>query len=130
MNCKICKKESKYLEAHHIIPKSRGGLDISSNLIKLCSSCHGLAHDVSFSNERGGLIKEGVNRSKNKYAIDYIWYSENTNLVEDKMNELYDKDEDKYTLMILLFESGRFTVSHIRDWITNGSVKLKTSITF
>ena len=61
MNCEICKNDVKHLEKHHIIPKSRGGSDDKSNLIMVCSECHGLAHDVSFSNERGGgLIKEKI----------------------------------------------------------------------
>ena len=58
--CKICKTKSNNLENHHIIPKSRGGDDSDCNLIEICSKCHGLAHDVSFSNERGGLTYVNV----------------------------------------------------------------------
>ena len=52
MKCKICEKKTEFLESHHIIPKSRGGTDDKSNLIELCSKCHGLAHNVSFANEQ------------------------------------------------------------------------------
>jgi len=128
--CKICKTKSNHLENHHIIPKSRGGDDSDCNLIKICSKCHGLAHDVSFSNDRGGLIKESILKSKTKEAIAHKWLQENTTLVEEKMTNLYHEDEDKHMLMLLLLERGKFSSFNIKEWFIKGKVTFKTSITF
>lgn len=38
------------LTIHHIIPKSRGGLNHRSNLICLCADCHKKEHVISGSN--------------------------------------------------------------------------------
>ncbi len=130
MKCKLCNKKTKHLELHHIIPKSRGGTNDESNLIKLCPECHGLAHDVSFSRDRGGLIKEGIIKNKIKDEIDRKWLDSNENIVNKKMMDLYNRDKDMYMFMLLLLEQGRFTASHIRKWCEVGKVTFKTSITF
>ena len=129
MKCKLCSKKTKNLELHHIIPKSRGGSDDKTNLIKLCSKCHGLAHDVSFANDRGGLIKEGVNRVKKNYQIDLKWFNDNEDLVNNKMMDLYYIDENKHLFIITLLEQNKITVSHLRKWYEDGKVSFKTSIT-
>jgi len=130
MKCKLCNKKTKHLECHHIIPKSRGGTNDERNLIKLCSVCHALAHDVSFTNERGGLIKEGVINKKTLDKIDRKWLDANENVVLNKMMDLYNRDEDKHMFMLLLIEQGRFTSSHIKKWCEVGKVTFKTTITF
>ncbi len=130
MECEICNKKTKNLELHHIIPKSRGGTDDKNNLIELCSKCHGLAHDVSFANERGGLVKEGVTRKILQDDIDRKWLGDNEGFVNKKMMDLYSKDEDAHSFMLLLLEKGRFRASHIRKWCEVGKVTFKTSITF
>ena len=129
MECKICNKKSENLEIHHIIPKSRGGSDKKSNLIKLCSECHGLAHDVSFINERGGLIKEGIIKIKEKDDIARKWLIDNESLVDKKITELYYKDEDKHMLVCLLLKKGKLKASHIREWVEVGRVSFKTTFT-
>lgn len=35
---------------HHIVPLSRGGNDIPSNIVLLCTECHGKAHDITLRN--------------------------------------------------------------------------------
>ena len=130
MKCKLCNKKTEHLELHHIIPKSRGGTNDESNLIKLCSECHGLAHNVSFSIDRVGLIKEGINKSKIKHEIDKKWLDYNENIVNKKLMDLYNKDEDMHMLMLLLIKQERFTASHIRKWFEVGKVTFKASITF
>ncbi len=50
--CKICARQEE-LEIHHVIPKSRGGLNFLENLITLCTKCHKEVHlgwDMGFSN--------------------------------------------------------------------------------
>jgi hypothetical protein len=36
---------SRFLEIHHIVPRSRGGTHDPANLVTLCSSCHQLWHE-------------------------------------------------------------------------------------
>ena len=70
--------------------------------------------------------------------VDYIdrrstankWIEENTNLVDEKMSNLYYKDEDKHMLMLLLLERGTFSSSKIKEWVIKGRVAFKTKITF
>lgn len=40
--CQVCgkKRQSKSLEVHHIIPRSKGGCDDPTNLVSLCKYCH------------------------------------------------------------------------------------------
>lgn len=41
--CEMCKKAGKLIpaeEVHHIIPLSKGGTHVESNLMSLCTSCH------------------------------------------------------------------------------------------
>tara|TARA_R110000772_G_scaffold208858_1_gene319415 strand:- start:101 stop:496 length:396 start_codon:yes stop_codon:yes gene_type:complete len=130
MKCKLCSKKTEHLELHHIVPISRGGTNNECNIIELCSGCHGLAHDVSFTNERGGLIKEGVIKKKIKDTVDRKWLEDNDSSVQKKMMRLYDKDKDMHVFMLLLLEQGRFNASHIRKWCEVGKVTFKTSITF
>ena len=129
MKCKLCSKKTEHLEIHHIIPKSRGGSDDECNLIKLCTECHGLAHDVCFVNERGGLIKEAIVIKKIQDEVDRKWLDDNEKFVSEKMSKLYNKNKDMYMLMILLLEQGKLTASHIKKWYIENKVTLKTSIT-
>lgn len=44
---------TRFLEAHHLVPRSRGGSNDLDNLICLCSGCHKLLHE----NKAGFLVK-------------------------------------------------------------------------
>ena len=46
--CNRCKKAVplNILELHHIVPKSKLGRDIDSNVELLCKSCHKKIHDI------------------------------------------------------------------------------------
>lgn len=129
LECKICRKKTDYLESHHIVPKSRGGSDDESNLINICVECHGLAHDVSFSNNKSGLVKESFDRRKNQIKIDNKWLDDNLDFVHNKMMDLYDCNEDEHMLLLLLMEKGSITSSHIRKWCEKGKMKLKLHLT-
>jgi GTPase involved in cell partitioning and DNA repair len=131
MNCKICKKDVEHLEKHHIVPKSRGGSDDESNLIMVCNECHGLAHDVSFSNKRGGgLIKEKIKEKNELEKQSRKWLDKNEHLVLNKMNELYQEDEDKHMLTLLLLEMHKIQAYHLADWVLNGKMKIKVQLTY
>lgn len=57
--CQLCEyKIEKVLQVHHIVEKSKGGLDIKSNLIVVCPNCHseihaGLIDLLQIENKRG-----------------------------------------------------------------------------
>lgn len=43
--CEICKYSiTEVLTIHHIVERSKGGLDIDSNLLLICRNCHGEIH--------------------------------------------------------------------------------------
>lgn len=59
----------KHLEVHHIIPKSKGGSDDSSNLITLCIRCHAKKH--GFKN-RENKRRRHTRRNQRKRFKKYI----------------------------------------------------------
>lgn len=130
MKCHLCSKETEFLEKHHIIPKSRGGGDTESNLIEVCSDCHSLAHDVSFKNDRGGLVKEGILRAKFRDEMSKKWLVDNEELVNSRLENLYHEDLDKYMLLITLLDLPGFNAQQIREWYETGKTSFKTTITF
>ena len=131
MKCQSCKKETDYLEAHHIVPKSRGGSNEKSNLINLCVNCHSKAHNVDFNNKRGGLQKEGVLRSLEQFKQGKEWLLDirNEKLFDKKLMELYEKDDVKYHLIMGLIHHGKMTSYHIMKYIEEGTVTIRTQIT-
>ena len=131
MKCQSCKKETDYLEAHHIVPKSRGGSNEKSNLINLCVDCHSKAHNVDFNNKRGGLQKEGVLRSLEQFKQGKEWLLDirNEKLFDKKLMELYEKDDLKYHLIIGLIHHGKMTSYHIMKYVEEGNVTIRTQIT-
>ncbi|MCK5378974.1 MAG: HNH endonuclease, partial [Acidobacteria bacterium] len=36
---------TRFLEVHHLTPRTRGGTNVPANLITLCSACHHLWHE-------------------------------------------------------------------------------------
>ncbi|MBK8167202.1 MAG: HNH endonuclease [bacterium] len=36
---------ARFLEVHHVVPRSRGGTNDAANLVTLCSRCHGFVHE-------------------------------------------------------------------------------------
>lgn len=41
--CLYC-AQPRAVDAHHVLPKSRGGDDLMDNLVPLCRRCHGAVH--------------------------------------------------------------------------------------
>lgn len=55
------------LEWHHIVPLSKGGKNIVSNLVPLCSKCHSLVHgrgDNPDGPVLSELIKDGIQKRR------------------------------------------------------------------
>ena len=126
--CKICKVKSDNLEVHHIIPKSRGGTNDKNNLIKICSKCHGLVHNVDFVNERGGLIKESILKTEKELNDSNIWLNKNEHIYFKLMEELLQKDEIKHSLILSLLELNKINSLHIKNWHETGRLKIKISM--
>jgi hypothetical protein len=55
---------SEHLDHHHLVPRSRGGSDHESNVITLCTVCHGKAHDRLQPIDWKLLQNEGRDRAK------------------------------------------------------------------
>jgi 5-methylcytosine-specific restriction endonuclease McrA len=49
---------ARFLEVHHVVPRSRGGTNDAANLVTLCSRCHGYVHE----REAAGLAPDGIER--------------------------------------------------------------------
>ena len=44
--CRVCGLRSSYaLEAHHLVPRDRGGDDVPANIVGLCNECHCLVEE-------------------------------------------------------------------------------------
>ncbi len=60
-SCQLCGKKHTLLEVHHIIWRSRGGLDDENNLITVCHDCHSKIHE--------GLLT--INKKPRKLNLKY-----------------------------------------------------------
>lgn len=57
-NCSVDASEAE-LQYHHIVPLSRGGQDIISNCVTLCSTCHDKTHGVERPTNHAELTRNG-----------------------------------------------------------------------
>jgi len=105
MICTHCKKSSKELHKHHIVPRSRGGTDDDDNIVLLCIDCHGLAHDASFKS-RNGLIASGIQKVRDdQKAFNDLDNGEILEVVGSILDEIYtDADPMGEVLDVLLSE--------------------------
>ena len=51
-------------ELHHIVPLALGGTNNDSNIIQLCSPCHGLVHGKRIKQDISHLTKLGLERAR------------------------------------------------------------------
>lgn len=58
--CRICRVWSVWMEYHHVIFRSQGGTDDTSNVVWLCRRCHNRVHArrvwISGDADPGGLL--------------------------------------------------------------------------
>lgn len=47
--CGSCSYRGPGIERHHIVPLSRGGRNVLSNIISLCEKCHAKRHSHMFT---------------------------------------------------------------------------------
>ena len=127
MTCKLCNKESQYLEVHHIIPKSRGGLDNDNNLINICVVCHGLVHDVKFKGAKGL-----ISTAQKKHKLDFIeaqkWCDENMELINNKMDSILNKDLDEAHFISHLMLNYDFNAINLKEYTLTGTTKIRLTI--
>lgn len=43
--CRICRRRTKNLAKHHLVPRSQGGDDVNDNLVPLCDPWEPWCHD-------------------------------------------------------------------------------------
>lgn len=67
--CALC-GNTKYLQVHHCIARSRGGSSDPQNLICLCADCHALAHGINL-NDYVDQTQETVQQAVTEYLADY-----------------------------------------------------------
>ena len=97
--CKHCNSSVSELHKHHIIPKSRGGVDSPENLISLCLDCHGKAHDVSFKSSTG-VVVEGIKKTKEKDKLaDSLFLNENE-VIDKFLLAIEEADYEMYNFII------------------------------
>ena len=84
------------LHHHHLIPRSRGGNDIESNLITVCQHHHSLIHNFTWRGNLSDLIKAGLQRAKKKGVRVH-----GTKEEMDKLHEIKRKEYLKFCLSLL-----------------------------
>lgn len=68
--------ESGYYETHHILPKHMGGTDVESNLVKMTTKQHVMAHYILYriyknnENKLAYLMKSGQTDEGNKLRVE------------------------------------------------------------
>lgn len=128
LKCKLCNNETDYLEIHHIIPKSRGGLDTENNLINICVDCHGLVHDVSFKRSKG-IISTAIQKNKIDLIDAQKWCDDNSILIENKFDELLNKDIDRLNFIsYLMLNCDGFGAINLKEFVLTDKIKIKNFI--
>lgn len=81
------------VEAHHIVPKSKGGKDTLDNLITLCHSCHESEHGHSIPSKDTSNPRSSISSEKNRRPGQLTAGSESTSKesrVSDTRNDSRD----------------------------------------
>ena len=84
-SCGNCAKSDGELHIHHIIPLAKGGNNVITNLVRLCSGCHSKVHGesklvelaqnrllegISGGGKRNGTIPYGYTANRHTYVPD------------------------------------------------------------
>lgn len=65
--CALC-DSTKYIQIHHLIPRSKGGSNHPHNLITLCSYCHSHVHGTPLY--ESDLTAEDIRQACTEYLAD------------------------------------------------------------
>jgi hypothetical protein len=66
----ICCGATKYLQIHHVVPRSHGGGNDPTNLVTLCWHCHSLAHGDHFPDDPPYMCEQWVVEACADYLVD------------------------------------------------------------
>lgn len=66
--CPCCGNMHSFFHLHHILPRSVGGIDEPSNIIRLCEICHSKIH-MRQNTSLSTLIKAGIKKARENGAI-------------------------------------------------------------
>ena len=67
--CALC-DSTRFLQIHHVVPRSQGGTNSPHNLITLCSDCHALAHGIRLR-DYVDVDQETIQQAVIEYLADY-----------------------------------------------------------
>lgn len=109
--CESCGEKSSQTHLHHILPKSKGGLDISSNLVEVCPPCHQKIHSTKF-NDDANLIKLGLRKVKGEWSVATDFLTRNREPLVVFCEDFCDKYETE-----VLHEMMRFGVLSVADLV-------------
>lgn len=56
--CQKCGIQRPSLHGHHIIPRSQGGVDDPTNILRACANCHADIHGGLFGGNIGGAVSQ------------------------------------------------------------------------
>jgi len=85
MKCLYCDC-TENLEAEHLVPKARGGLDVAANVFRACSTCNRSKNDQLPSEWRGDLPGE-------VYELEKTALKQHPPLPPRKRSARHQKDE-------------------------------------
>lgn len=95
--------DTKHLTYHHIVPVSRGGNDIPSNIAVLCPVCHAKADfERRGTVGHGLLISEGIERARKrgvKVGRPVANYEHIMRLIAENSTQFNDINNESYTPM-------------------------------
>jgi len=116
--------ESQYTENHHIVPKSLGGSDDKSNLVRLSAREHFLCHLLLTK-----IYNEGTPEwCKMIKAFAYMCYAESDEQKRYVNSRFYQKFKQNFSKVQSLLQSGDKNSQHNTMWIYNEDLRLSKKI--
>ena len=115
--CKTCNYVGDDTHIHHIIPKSVGGSDDASNLIELCTICHGKAHNVQFAGD-SGIIKNGIAKTIEKRKSILSWLEKYEDVLHDIIVDFHEHEGTDVVTELLFYNAVKLEDLH--TWLKHG----------
>ena len=111
-HCQTCSLETHDLYRHHIVPTSKGGLQTSGNMVKICGTCHGKIH--------GKLDMSYLTAFEKRHGCSFEQCMDDfdNNLSEDELCERLGIN--KALLTTLRNQSGLNHPGHVKIWSEDG----------
>lgn len=120
MICTTCASECDELHAHHIVPRSLGGLDIPGNLVYVCTACHSKIHNKDFTNH-SALTRAGLAKAKAR-GVKLGGYREGHTAHHEAVKKLADDKADSVGAKIEELRASNYTFAAIANSFNNESI--------